>query len=78
MFNCLQEGIIVVKEKKLGEEPTDIEHQLFFVNDIGNRILKTIFKTKNFMENDSFVNSEQVINKKVFYEFKTIQVGDHD
>ena len=47
MFNCLQEGIVVVKERKKEELIHGIDqHKIYFVNDIGNRILQKIFKTK--------------------------------
>jgi len=42
MFNSLQEGVLVVKDlltEPLGELSKGNKHQIYFVNDIGNRIL---------------------------------------
>jgi len=45
MFDCLQEGILVLKHFAKTDENT--KHKIFFVNDIGNRILKKVFKIKD-------------------------------
>lgn len=71
MFNCLQEGILVIKEQLM--EPLDgiaqeTKNHIYFVNDIGNRILQKVFKTKNYK------NSDKLATKiKIFYEYKSSQ-----
>jgi hypothetical protein len=77
MFNCLQEGILVIKQKV--NDPT-VEHggqilttQIYFVNEIADRILKKIFKTSRYLKSDKVVNKQNAHLQKIFYEFKNIQ-----
>jgi hypothetical protein len=60
MFNSLQEGVVVVKEQIIGqmeEINKSARHQIYFVNDIGNRILQKVFKSKkNYKSNDQLIN----------------------
>ena len=45
---------------------------MFFVNDIGNRILAKVFNSKKFMKNDALINESRASDLKVFYVFKNI------
>ena len=74
MFNSLQEGVLVVKElltEPLGQLSKGTKHQIYFVNDIGNRILQKVFKTKKYKSNDILINNERVSQFKIFYEYKS-------
>lgn len=76
MLNSLQEGILVIKEhikKPLEGVVQETSHQIFFVNDIGNRILQKNFKNKKCKNNDHLINKERVTELKIFYDYKTAQ-----
>ena len=63
MFNSLQEGVLVVKElisEPLGEICKQAKHQIYFVNDIGNRIFEKVNKTKKYKGNDQLINYKRV------------------
>jgi hypothetical protein len=77
MFNCLQEGILVIKEN-LGKSQTPLEknesaYKMYFINHIADRILSKVMSTRRIMRKNSSINKDNLHKKKIFYEFKNIQ-----
>ena len=70
MFNCLQEGICVIQEKGSGmvDELLKMksETQMFFVNEMGGRILQKIFKTNQYKNLDHKIDGEMIREMKLF------------
>lgn len=54
---------------KLDEK--DVQYRIFFLNDIGNRILQKVFKIKDHLKNERLLNQSRMLNLKVFYEYKS-------
>lgn len=67
MFDCLQEGILVIKQSALEQG----KNKIFFANDIANRILQKVFKIKEHVKSDRSWNQNRLTNLKVFYEYKS-------
>ena len=55
MFDCLQEGVVVIKQSVL-DQGKDAKHKIFFANDIANRILQKVFKIKEHVKSDRMQN----------------------
>ena len=76
MFNCLQEGILVLKDVFDNSEEemlNENKQQIFFMNDIGTRIFQKVFKTKKFLKGDRLIEGQTVNQHKIFYEYKGAQ-----
>ena len=73
MFNCLQEGILVVKEQL--QQPIEgaikqTKQQFYFVNDMGNRMLSKVYGSKNYRNDDHKIHDQSVPEHQIFYEYK--------
>ena len=61
MFDCLQEGIVVIEEN-----PKMDDYQLLFCNDMANRIATKVLDTKK--KNKKF--ETKLLNSQVLFEYK--------
>ena len=64
MFDCLQEGIVVIEEK-----PQEKDFSVLFCNDMANRITSKILNMKII---DKKFDS-RLLNAPVLFEYKTIR-----